>query len=188
MNEIAVAIRDWLPSVAVLIAGAWILIQWLHTERLRRNKDRAALDGILTTVITSIDEEKSLITVDAQWNNRSPLPFVVDVAKTLIDIFQVTSKIDYGPIDMRAREFPLGQPLYSLKPYERLVSLVIEPNTENKLQTYFLLRSGSAYLVRWRLVRKTTEKNVFLRNRYSIVDLTRGCSEHTIEPTVATGE
>jgi len=172
MNKIVIGIRDWLPSLAILIGGVWVLIQWLHSERLRKNKERSALDGILTTVITSISAEKSLVTVEAQWNNKSPLPFVVDIAKTVVDIFQITNSIDFGPIDMRAKEFPLGQPLFSLRPYERLVSLVIEPNTENRLQTYFLLKTGGAYLIRWRLFRKTTEKNSFLRTRYSIVDLT----------------
>ena len=32
-------IRDWLPSVAILAGGLWILFQWLLRENLRKTKE-----------------------------------------------------------------------------------------------------------------------------------------------------
>ena len=60
-------IKEWIPSIGVIIAGSWILFKWLYEEKIRQRKEVPSLDGKLTTTSVTLDKEKKT------GNHRSPL-------------------------------------------------------------------------------------------------------------------
>jgi len=163
-------IKDWIPSIGVIIAGIWVTFRWLYSEQLRKEKERSALDGDLTCQAVNLSEDKSVVIFSAHWNNRSPLPFSADTKKSGLDIFQLDNEIPLGGLDLRVDKKALGEPTVELRPYQNLKSLVIEPNTQSTFQHMAVLQKGFLYLARYKIYR-LTEKGKFSRTRLCMCDL-----------------
>jgi hypothetical protein len=143
--------KDWLPSIAVIVGGAWLLFQWLFGESLRREKESPALDGKLSATTIQVENGWLLVTVEALWNNRSPLPIKLDIHKTHIDVFRIDSdRLKENSALVVASD--LGQPIVRNAFLEGMVEVdySLEPRTASTIVNYFVLKPG-IYAVRMQL-------------------------------------
>jgi hypothetical protein len=170
LQAVATFIKDWIPPIGIIAGVLWVIFRWLYSEKLRRQKERNALDGELTSQSVSLSEEKIVVLFNARWNNRSPLPFQMDTKNSGLDIFRLDGNIPIGGLDLRIDKGTLGQPVVELRPYQNLKSLIIEPGTQSTFQHMAVLEKGSLYLVRYKIYR-STEKGKFSRTRLCICDL-----------------
>ncbi len=81
MNELLKFLKDWIPSIGVVVAAGWIFFKWLYEEKLRRKKEMAAIDEKLSANFISLGENKKIVTIEAAWNNRSTLHLYLDIHK-----------------------------------------------------------------------------------------------------------
>jgi hypothetical protein len=151
MNSFLTLIKDWLPSIAVIVGGAWLLFQWLFGESLRREKESPALDGKLSATTTHLDNGWLLVTVEALWNNRSPLPIELDIHKTHSDVFRVDSHL-LNENNALVISSDLGQPIVRHAFLEGMVEVdyYLEPNTASTIVNHFVLKPG-IYAIRMQL-------------------------------------
>jgi hypothetical protein len=143
MQSILQFIKDWIPSIGVIVAGTWILFKWLYEEKLRQKKEMPSLDGKLTITSIPLGENKKLLTVEALWNNRSPLPVYMDFPKCRIEIYTIPPdlKLPNGGLTLKT---DLGDPLicyYFLLPVVTY-NYFLEPNTESIIINHFVLQPG----------------------------------------------
>lgn len=169
-QEIGKFIKDWIPSIGVIIAGLWVLYKWLKSEKLREIKERASLEGTLSCNHINISEKNCLVMFTATWKNISPLPISVDTEKTTLNIYKVDSDLQPGGIDFRLNKDILGAPVVELRLFEKLRSLILEPNSQADFQSMAVLTEGNVYLARFKLYRKT-KKGLFSRSRICFFDL-----------------
>ncbi len=136
-------IQEWIPSLAVIIGGLWLLFQWLFGEWLRRKKEIPALDGKLTTTIIPCENGRLLVTVEALWNNHSPFPVYLDIKKCRIDVFRFDPHIKNANCAVILKR-DLGEPIIS---HHFLVGMCevdyfLEPNTASTIINHFVLEPG----------------------------------------------
>ena len=171
LQAVGTFVKDWIPPIGVIAGALWVTFRWLYSDRLRRQKERSAIDGELTyQSVVSLSEDKSLIIFNARWNNRSPLPFPADTKESGLDIFRLDNEIPVGGLDLRVDKKALGEPTVELRPYQKLKSLVIEPNTQSTFQHMAVLQKGFLYLARYKIY-KLTQKGKFSRTRLCVCDL-----------------
>lgn len=142
-------LRDWLTFVIVLCGGVWALYRWFHSERLRRKKEMASLDGHLTKTIVPIGTGRTLVSLQGKWRNLSPLPVHVDSKQTCVDVYGVPTDVTFGTL---VPEKDLGAVIYQHYFLEDITNYVLEPKSENTLQTYFILEPG-IYIFRMKIYR-----------------------------------
>jgi hypothetical protein len=143
LNYILTFIKDWVPSIAVIVAGGWILFQWLFGEWLRRQKEGPALDGKLSATVIPCENDKLLVTVEALWNNHSPFPVYMDLNKCRMAVFRVNPhaiKLN-SPVVLKK---DLGEPVCD---HHFLVGVCeknyfLEPNTASTIINHFVLEPG----------------------------------------------
>jgi len=137
------AIKEWLPSIAVIAGGIWLLFQWLFGELLRQKKEGPSLDGKLSATMIPCENGRLLVTVEALWNNHSPLSIYLDIDKCHIDIFRVdSSKVkENGVVVLKADlgELVCSHPFLKGK-YEKYYRF--EPNTASTITNHFVLQPG----------------------------------------------
>lgn len=142
-NVILDFIQQWVPSLGVIVAGIWVLFQWLFGEQLRRLKEMPALDGGLSAKIIPLDHGRSLVTVEALWNNRSPLPVKLDFKHCKIDIFDLTrdTRKESHPVILKK---DLGTAVCSDFFLVGIckIDYVLEPNTASTMTNHFILDPG----------------------------------------------
>lgn len=136
-------IKDWIPSIGVIVAGLWVFFKWLHDENLRRKEDTPSLDGKLTATYISIEENKTLVTIEALWNNRSPLPIYMDINKCKIDIYEIPHNLNLENQCLTLKS-DLGDPICSDKFLLHMVEVnyYFEPNSESTIINHFILANG----------------------------------------------
>jgi hypothetical protein len=136
-------LKDWVPSIAVLVGGLWILFQWLFGEALRRKKEIPALDGKLSARVYDYDATRLVVSLDATWSNRSPFPLRLDFKNCWIDVFRVSPAFSHRncPIVTNRDLGPAVCSHYFLVGQVE-VDYVLEPNTESLLVNHFVLEPG----------------------------------------------
>ena len=136
-------IKEWIPSIGVIIAGLWIFFKWLYEEKLRQKKEMPSLDGKLTAVVIPLGKYKKLITIEALWNNRSPLPIYMDLNKCKIDIYEISDNLKLETPSLTLKS-DLGQPICSYKFLLNMVEVdyFFEPNTQSTIINHFVLANG----------------------------------------------
>jgi hypothetical protein len=113
-----------------------------------------SLDGKLSATITPGGKNTLVVTVEALWNNRSPLQIDLDIGKSRIQVFPLdTSALKEGTVLVLNKEH--HQPICdhpflkdSFKQY-----CYFEPNTANFLINHFVLTPG-LYGIRMELFRE----------------------------------
>jgi hypothetical protein len=163
-------IKDWIPPIGILVGGIWIFFKWYHGEKLRKQKERTAVDGELIYQSFSLSEDKYILIFNAHWDNKSPLPFKADTHNSGLDIFKINNNIPLGGLDLRVNKETLGDAVVEVRPFQKLKSLVIEPNAQANFQHMAVLEKGYIYLARYKLYR-ATDKGKFSRTRLCILDL-----------------
>ncbi|MEO6992099.1 MAG: hypothetical protein ABI273_00595 [Lacunisphaera sp.] len=142
-DQLLTFLKEWVPSIAVLVGGGWILFQWLFGESVRRKKEIPALDGKLSARVYDYDATRLVVSLDATWSNRSPFPLRLDFKNCWIDVFRISPDLpnrncpivtnrDLGPA-VCSHYFLVGQVE---------VDYVLEPNTESILVNHFVLEPG----------------------------------------------
>lgn len=150
MKAVVTFLRDWLPSVAILAAGVWVLLNKLFAEHLRSKKDMPSIDGQLSAETVPLCDGRVLVTLSATWNNHSPLPVHLDTKATIVSVYRIPDDLREGPLSLQA---DLHNPVCMTRPYEELEEFLLEPNTSSLLQTHFVLPIGSVYGFLWKLNR-----------------------------------
>jgi hypothetical protein len=143
MSYILTFIKEWVPSIAVIVGGFWLLFQWLFGESLRRKKEMPALDGKLSATIISCEDDKLLVTLEALWNNRSPLPLSLDIKRCRIDVFRIDHLVKHENCAIiLSRDFgePICRHFFLVGMCE--VDYVLEPNTASTIINHFVLEPG----------------------------------------------
>ena len=143
MQEVFQFIKDWIPSIGVIIAGLWIFFKWLYDEKLRQKKEMPSLDGKLTATSIPLGENKKLVTIEALWNNRSPLPIYMDINKCKIDIYKIPETLNLETPDLTLKS-DLGLPICSYKFLLHMVEVdyFFEPTSESTIINHFVLADG----------------------------------------------
>jgi hypothetical protein len=159
MKDILISFRDWLPSIAVVVTGIWLLFQWVFGERLRRQKEIPSLDGKLSATVLPFGSNKLLITVEALWNNHSPLPVYLNIEKCRIDVFRIEPQAEEKNCVLILKK-DLGRPICSHFFLVGMceVNYFFEPNTASTIINHFVLEPG-VYGIRMELHTDTVGVN-----------------------------
>ena len=144
-------IQEWLPSLAVIIGGLWILFQWLFGEWQREKKEIPALDGKLSATIIPCEQDRLLVTVEGLWTNHSPFPIYLDIQQCRIDVFRFDPQFKNANRAVVLKR-DLGEPIIR---HHFLVGMCekdyfLEPDTASRIINHFVLEPG-VYGVRMEL-------------------------------------
>lgn len=133
-------IKEWVPSIGVIIAGSWILFKWLYEEKIRQRKEVPSLDGKLTTTFVVLDKDKKLVTIEALWNNRSPFSIYMDLNMSRIDIYKIPAHLHLDTPALTLKK-DLGEPICSYKFLLHMVEVdyFLEPNSQSSIISHFVL-------------------------------------------------
>jgi hypothetical protein len=142
-DQLLTFLKDWVPSIAVLVGGGWIFFQWLFGESLRRKKEIPAMDGKLSARVYDYDVTRLVVSLDAIWSNHSPFPLRLDFKNCWIDVFRVSPDFSHRncPIVTNRDLGPAVCSHYFLVGQVE-VDYVLEPNTESLLVNHFILEPG----------------------------------------------
>jgi hypothetical protein len=125
-----------------------------------KEKFGPSLDGKLSATIIPVGKDTLVVTVEALWNNRSPLQVHLDIGQCQIRVFPLdTSALKEGdPLVLDEEHLnlkPICDPFF-LKDYFKQYYF-FEPNTANLLSNHFVLRPG-LYGIRMDLFRGKGEE------------------------------
>jgi hypothetical protein len=94
----------------------------------------------------------------------------MDTKNSGMDIFRLDAEIPLGGLDLRINKNVLGKAVIELRPYQKLKSMMLEPNTQSTFQHMAVLEKGNLYLGCYKIYR-ATNKGKFSRMRLCICDL-----------------
>jgi|GEM_PF-1379553 hypothetical protein len=174
MKAVLTFIRQWLPSVAIIVYGGWTLFKMLFAEHLRSKKDMPSIDGQLSAETIPLCDGCVLVTLSAIWNNHSPLPVHLDTKTTIVSVYRIPGDIREGPLSLQA---DLHNPVHTTRPYKELEKFLLEPNTSSLLQTHFVLPIGSVYGFLWKLNRHPKHGTLPGWTKELILDVRKGSAE-----------
>ena len=143
MNSFLTFIQTWLPSLTIIVGGLWVFFQWVIGERLRRQKEIPSLDGKLSATAVPCEHGKLLVSVEALWNNRSPLPIYLSLEKCRVVIYRIDGRIKKEN-SVFVLKNDLGEPVCD---HHFLVGVCekdyyLEPNTASTIINHFVLEPG----------------------------------------------
>jgi hypothetical protein len=143
LNGLLTFIQAWLPSLTIIVGGGWFFFQWLFAERLRRLKEMPSLDGNLSAMVVACENGKLLVSVEALWNNRSPLPIYLSIESCRVAVFRIDGRIKKGNSVFVLKK-DLGDPVCD---HHFLVGVCkkdyyLEPNTASTIINHFVLEPG----------------------------------------------
>lgn len=160
--------RDWFPSAAVLVGGAFVLVKFVLSELGRREKETIAIEGDLEISGVPLDEQQCFVTVQARWRNPSPRVCRIDTKASRIDVYVIPGDLKFGAVVPKR---DLGDPVVRLHPYEDMDSFFLEPNTASLLPSHYVLERGKLYLIRWKLYRYVGTRAPFAYTKERVCDL-----------------
>ncbi|MBN8655374.1 MAG: hypothetical protein J0M11_06510 [Anaerolineae bacterium] len=151
INSILDFIRDWLPSLSIIIGGIWVFFNWITMEKQKANKEVPALEGTISVSSIELGKEKTILTVEGIWNNKSPYHVNIDVNLSKIMIYAMSTDQSIGHINT----LDLEKPLYKTRLFRNYSNYKFEPNVAWKIQEHYVLETGKIYLIHWLLVLDT---------------------------------
>lgn len=148
MDELLIWIKDWLPSVAIIIGGPWVFFKWAHNYFV---EGMPSIGGELSTTKIIHDEDFSLLEIKGLWKNSSPRPIKIDVQECKIEIFCLKN-LQSGAIELDKLKVYL-----QYAPFKSLREMKLEPKLDSFFTSYCVLPKGNSYLIRWTLVQKKSD-------------------------------
>ena len=143
--HIATIIKDFATAAAILAGGGWAFWKWGYGERLRRKREMAATDGSLTATSVDMDESKSVVTLQAIWRNRGPIPLKLCPSHTRVEVFRIEKQENEGRLELI--EGPNVHLIISAAPPWK--SYIMEPGTDSVMHEHFVLMKESLHAFRW---------------------------------------
>jgi hypothetical protein len=138
-------IKDYATVAALIAGGAWAVSRFVHNEILRRRREMASPDGMLTISCVESGADVVVATLNALWRNRGPL---------MIELCREHSRVRvcrlHIPAEVRALDIDneaVSERVMEIVPWWS--TYVLEPNTESILQEHFTLERGHVYAFRW---------------------------------------
>jgi hypothetical protein len=144
-------IKEWLPSIGVIVGASWLFFKWLYEEFLRRQKESPSLDGKLSATIIPCEDGKLLVTVEGLWNNHSQFPNYLNINTSCIDVFRVEpDKLHENSVVVLKQN--LGKAICHHVFLKAMVEkdYCLEPNTASTIINHFVLKPG-VYAIRMEL-------------------------------------
>ena len=148
VNSFLDFIRDWLPSLSIIVAGAWVFFNWVFLEKQRTRKEVPALEGNIHVSSIELDKAKTIITVEGTWNNKSPYQVSIDVNLSKIMIYAISDNQPNGHID----PLFLEKPICTTRLFRNYSYYKFEPNVAWNIQEHYVLETGRIYMIHWFLV------------------------------------
>ena len=145
MSDALTFLKDWLPSLAIIIGGVWVLVNWLIQRGKDGRRDVAALFGEMSVKASRLSENKYFVEVISDWENTSPASIMLDPTASRIELFVVDSDLSVG---VYLPSHHTGDIITSHLPFEGFSKYEMEPNTKSRVQTNYILEKGKTYLVR----------------------------------------
>lgn len=144
-------IRNYATVLALLVSSLWAASRVAWSEFLRSKRDMPALDssGVVLRDVELGLSGVHLVSLGMKWRNQSSMPTYIDPTVTRTEVYRIPDDLEPGPIHLKPG---LGEPLFVVRPLERLSSYVLEPKTENFLQSHMVLPSG-LYALRVKIAR-----------------------------------
>lgn len=148
--DISEVVKNYLTSIAIIIGGTWTFFKWKQSENLRKIKDMTAIESLLKTEVTVNSDTSAYVTLIAEFNNKSPLPYTVDTEKSKVELYEIPSDISIGLIHLDDNP---KKTITIHRPYENY-NLTLQPFTLTSIPTHYKSQKGSTYLFRWELIGK----------------------------------
>jgi hypothetical protein len=163
-------IKNWLPSIGVIVAASWVLFNWIYDRELRKNKEMPALSGEILFDFVEYSDDSYILSMKTEWLNSSPLPIYVDTLKSRIDVFKISNQMQLGYFEVKK---DLGEPIYRAYPLGDMGDFIFEPNKRNQVRGNFLLEKNSIYFLRIKIYRDTNKhgEKEFAWTREQIIDV-----------------
>jgi len=138
--QLSTIIKDYATAVALLAGGAWAYWRFRYDQALRRNREMAQPDGVLTVHwVDAGAGDRVIVTLEGLWRNRGPLMIELCAEHSYVKVFHVGSTPPIGPLH-------LDEPFLEIPPWWS--TYVLEPNTESLLQEHITLGRGQVYVFR----------------------------------------
>jgi hypothetical protein len=143
MSSVLQFLKEWTPTLAVLIGGLWMLFKWLFDEKLRAKREVPSLDGKLTVTSFPLGKKNKIVSIEALWVNHSPFPIYMDVERCEIKIYLISEShlsLNQGII----LKEDLGQPICASIFLKKLIEkdYFFEPKSESLIVNHFVLEPG----------------------------------------------
>ena len=134
--------------LSTAVGGIWAFHKWQQKKNIEEIEKSVALDGTLTLKenINSSNEDFKIVSIFANWNNRSPRIVHIDKDKTKIEIYELKESFD--GIIINDATTKLIDIFYIFKEKREFI---FQPNTSSILSHHFNLNKGKTYLIRWKL-------------------------------------
>jgi len=167
-SKILLFIRDWLPSLAIIVGGSWVLWKYKISEKQRQKKEMPAITSKMSISVLDSTREHSFLAINSMWKNHSPMPVPLDTSKILVEVHSIS--LNVGPGFMKIPD-DLGEPVHRGIPFGGYKKLVLEPETDSTFNAYMMLETGQMYLVRWTITEKAEDDNPYSWVSEKLVDL-----------------
>ena len=145
-------IRNYATVIALMVSSFWAASKVAWSEFLRSKQDMPALDS--SGIVVQDHELEAgagfLVAVGMKWRNQSSMPTYIDPKLTRTEVYRVPENLEPGSLHLKPG---LGDPLFVVRPLERLSSYVLEPKTESFLQSHMVLRDAGLYVFRVKIAR-----------------------------------
>lgn len=135
-------------SLSTIIGGIWAFHKWEQTKKIEAIETSVALDGCLNIEknSNSLDENYEVVSILANWNNRSPRIVHINKDKTRIEIYELDENSDKTIIsDITAKLIDIFYICIEKREF------VFQPKTNSILSHHFNLEKNKTYLIRWKL-------------------------------------
>lgn len=165
-EKILLFVRDWLPSIAIIIGGVWALWVFKFKEKLRRKKEMPAISGRMRISILDASETHSVALIKSTWKNHSPLPVPLDTDRIFVQVYPMNLQVEPGFMNIPD---DLDEAIHSGYPFSGYSEFVLEPDSTSSLNAYVALENGYMYLLRWTITQKKADS--YFWDSEKLVDL-----------------
>lgn len=149
-SQTATIVKDYATAAAIVVAGLWALWRWIHAEMLRRGREMASPDGTLTASWVELSADSIIVTLNAVWRNRGPLPIELCPEHSKVSVYALKTDNHVGVLNIH--ENTSSDLVVDIPPWWS--TYVFEPNTESLMQEHVVLGRGRVYAFRWRICLK----------------------------------
>src|SRR5262249_14847715 len=134
-------VKDLVTIAAVILGGFWAAWKWGYGETLRKRREMPSPDGTLTATSVPIDATKIVVTLNAVWRNRGPLPIELCAKHSAVEAFKFGHSLRLGNLILQAGE--QIERVSDVRP--SWDAYVFEPNTDSVITQHFVLDRNYVY-------------------------------------------